>query len=183
MNSTGKVIKKYKNNKSYTKISHPKFGHDEHLIKDYIQVFVDGACINNGKSNAQAGFGIFWPHNKSLNVCQQIKDGNKTNNRGELLAILTAIKQGIDNKITNLVIYSDSEYSINCCITWVKKWIKNNWQTSVGKPVENKEEIQEIYRLLNSSECKNYKIHHVPAHVGIYGNEQADKLAKSSLNK
>lgn len=40
--------------------------HDFNIENDYVVVYVDGACENNGKSNAKAGIGIWFGDNNPL---------------------------------------------------------------------------------------------------------------------
>ena len=56
-----------------------------------INVYTDGACSRNGRPDAKAGIGIFFKEDDSRNYCGRI-EGKQTNNRAELIAILTAIK-------------------------------------------------------------------------------------------
>ena len=81
-----------------------------------IYVYTDGACTNNGRSNARAGFGVYFGKDDPRNVSEAY-NGPQTNNVAELLAIvkaLTILREEIDNG-EKIIIYSDSTYSIRCC--------------------------------------------------------------------
>jgi ribonuclease HI len=164
-----------------------------------MNIYTDGACKNNGKFNARSGIGIYIQETKEKisepieNVYKELLpnliDIKHTNNTAELLAILKAInisEINIKNKI-NINICSDSMYSINCITKWYKSWEVNNWKTSQGKPVLNKEIIQEIIKYLKA--YSNIKLIYTPAHkekptTNIerwYGNKIADELAVKSI--
>jgi len=67
--------------------------------KEPIIVYTDGACSNNGRSNARAGFGVYFGKDDPRNVSEAYK-GPQTNNVAELLAIIKALsilRQEIDN--------------------------------------------------------------------------------------
>ena len=36
-------------------------------------VYIDGSCINNGKMNARAGYGVFFDHNDERNESGLVK--------------------------------------------------------------------------------------------------------------
>lgn len=62
---------------------------------------------------------------------------------------------------------------------WFRKWIRNNWQTTDNKPVENKDLIQSI--LVKINERDSLKVtttfEWVKGHNRDPGNEEADRLA------
>lgn len=62
---------------------------------------------------------------------------------------------------------------------WFRNWIRNNWQTSDKKPVENKDLIQSI--LVKIQERDTLKVtttfEWVKGHNRDPGNEEADRLA------
>ena len=81
-----------------------------------INVYTDGACSNNGKPDARAGFGIWFGDGDKRNTSEAFT-GSQTNNRAELLAIikaLTILREDIEEG-RPIMIYSDSSYSIRCC--------------------------------------------------------------------
>jgi ribonuclease HI len=90
-------------------------------------LYTDGACINNGKENAIAGFGIYFGENDIRNVSKRVQ-GKQSNNTAELTAIIETfpiIQPDIDLG-KKIVIMSDSEYAIKCCTSYGKKIKENN---------------------------------------------------------
>ena len=150
----------------------------------HINIYTDGACSNNGKPDARAGFGIYFGKNDERNVSESFT-GLQTNNRAELLAIIkaltilrTEIEQG--QKIN---IYTDSSYAIRCCTTYGEKMFKKGWKNK-GKDIPNTKMVKVAYNF-----CKKYpniKFIHVMAHTGLQdahsiGNENADRLANLAI--
>lgn len=95
-----------------------------------------------------------------------------------MTAILRAINVAPIHR--EVLIVSDSMYAINCVTKWFKEWRKNNWITSLGKPVENRDLVQEIVQTIEARE--HYGSHTdfkwVKHHTGLHrGNSQADRLA------
>ena len=67
--------------------------------KTYINVYTDGACINNGKKNARAGFGVYFGEDDPRNASESYT-GKQTNNVAEMLGVvkaLTILKEEIEN--------------------------------------------------------------------------------------
>ena len=62
----------------------------KYIPKKQITVYTDGACSNNGKPDARAGYGIWFGKNDPRN-CSESFNGLQTNNRAELLAIVKAL--------------------------------------------------------------------------------------------
>ena len=109
------------------------------------------------------------------NISTDVKTGKQSNNVGELLAVKETIRVaricgmhqlGLKIKIIcplitisfiklldikKIMINTDSMYVIRCFLYWVKDWTTNGWLTKgTGKPVENKELIEEISNLISS---------------------------------
>ncbi|KAJ2899796.1 hypothetical protein GGI21_004784 [Coemansia aciculifera] len=72
-------------------------------------------------------------------------------------------------------------YSINCLNVWHYGWAKYKWQSKLGKTVENQDLIKCILCLTKEYPGSVQYIH-VRGHAGIYGNEQADRLAVQGAN-
>lgn len=151
-----------------------------------INVYTDGACIDNGKPYARAGYGIWFGENDPRNTSESYK-GKQTNNIAELLAIIKALTI-LDNEIKSnqiINIYSDSRYAIRCCTTYGEKCYKKNWinPNNKGKPIPNIELVQTAY--LYCRNHSNIRFHHVEAHTNrtdqhSIGNDHADRLANKA---
>ena len=166
------------------------------------EAFTDGSAINNGRKNVKAGIGVYFPdsslgldniaRNCNLFIKQnpQLKVDKSTNNVAELLAILLAIESlipYIKTKDDSVVIYSDSEYSINCVTKWSLGWKRAGWKKK-GKDKEIKN-IEIIKLIFNYCEKFRVKFVHINSHkaepfpkgsrewLSWYGNDYADKLA------
>ena len=62
-----------------------------------INVYVDGACINNGSAEAKAGYGVYFGEDDPRNEYNTVK-GKQTNNTGELTAFIRALEILEDEK-------------------------------------------------------------------------------------
>ena len=150
------------------------------FIPDYY-VYTDGACSNNGKSNASAGIGIFFDINDSRNLSQKI-EGKQTNNTAELMAIIQTyhiIEHDI-NAGKKIGIVSDSEYAIKCVSSYGEKCHLTGWK----KEIPNKELVKTVYELYKDK--PNIRFIHIRAHtdntdVHSIGNDNADKLANQAI--
>jgi len=150
-----------------------------------IIVFTDGACSGNGKASAKGGVGIHFPNKECNDISQKFAESPITNQRAELYAIQLALETIIikERIYDNIMIYSDSLYSIKSLTEWIKNWEKNNWKNANGKPVKNLDLIRPIYRTIKNIKGK-VTFTHVKAHTGgssfeAIGNDKADKLATS----
>jgi len=149
-----------------------------------INVYTDGACSNNGKPDARAGFGIWFGDGDERNTSESFT-GQQTNNRAELLAIikaLTILRDDIE-KGQKIMIYSDSSYSIRCCTTYGEKMYKKGWQNK-GKDIPNKELVEVAYNFVKKYPNIDFK--HIRAHTGLedehsIGNDHADRLANLAI--
>ncbi len=103
---------------------------------------------------------------------------NTTINKMELAAVAAVLKHF--TKPSHLTIYSDSQYAVFSITKWSKAWKKNNWMTSLGQPVKNKEILEEILEL-----CKPHKVEvkWVRGHAGNVFNVACDKLAHTATKE
>jgi ribonuclease HI len=137
--------------------------------------YTDGSVkdnVHSTKKNCMGGVGIYC---KELNLKISNSYDNATNNRMELRAILDCLRYILDNNLqlnNDIVIYSDSQYSVNCCTIWYMNWNskKNGWDNK-----KNVELIKDITLLLEQN--NNIILKWCKGHSGIAGNEIADKLA------
>ena len=113
-----------------------------------INVYTDGACVDNGKPYARAGYGVYFGEGDKRNVSESYK-GPQTNNVAELLAIIRAltILKGEILEGVNVKIYSDSKYAIRCCTTYGEKMSKKGWETK-GKDIPNRQLVEVAYNFV-----------------------------------
>jgi len=152
-----------------------------------MRVFTDGACSANGQKGAKGGYAAWFPENPDWSEAHALPDTHPhTNNRAELSAIRLAVdilaRRGCGNE--DIVIYSDSEYSIKCLTVWITGWVTRGWKTSVGKDVLNRDLIEEITSQL--SKFKTHRFVHVKAHTGgtddlSRQNDIVDRMARESV--
>jgi ribonuclease HI len=151
-----------------------------------IKIWIDGACSNNGQPNAKAGYGVYFAGSVSdeRNVSERLLGEKQTNQRAELMASISALEKVIatEKSSQNLAvkIYSDSKYVVDGITIWSHNWNKSAW--NVAKL--NLDLWKWLYRLTYDKERKNLRIDwvHVKGHMGIYGNEMADGLARAGAN-
>ncbi|KAG1793915.1 ribonuclease H-like domain-containing protein [Suillus plorans] len=143
----------------------------------YDVVYSDGACKGNGQVGSVAGVGVWWGWNDPRNIAERCP-GDQTNNRAELIAIVRTLETAPFSQ-RPLMIKTDSMYSIQCFESWLPKWSANGFRTANGQSVKNAELIRYLAALLYAREQAGPKIvfKHVRGHVGIEGNECADRLA------
>jgi ribonuclease HI len=149
----------------------------------YDVVYSDGACKGNGQAGSVAGVGVWWGWNDSRNIAERCP-GDQTNNRAELIAIVRVLETAPFSQ-RPLMIKTDSKYSIKCFESWFPKWSTNGFRTANGQPVKNAGLIRYLAALLYAREKAGPKVifKHVRGHVGIEGNECADRLANDGALK
>jgi ribonuclease HI len=130
-----------------------------------LEVFTDGS-----KDNKSVGAGVaMYQHNQLIKEGKYRLSNYCSNNQAEQIAILKALDLILEMKTATykeIVIYSDSKTSLDC----IKK------QTNHGFIIE---QIRNKIRQLTEQQWKIY-FKWVKAHIGIEGNEKADKLAKEA---
>lgn len=154
---------------------------------DKIEIYTDGACLNNGKKNAVSSyaFTIFSNDAMIYKCSNKILEPKQTNQRAELYAIFHSLEYLKMNreailKNTNdlIILYSDSEYSIKCITEWSKNWNQNDW-----KEKKNTDIIKNILNLLPNFYVyfKHVKSHQTDGNIHSERNNYVDQLAKDEL--
>ncbi|MET9604252.1 RNase H family protein [Streptomyces sp. NPDC006512] len=103
--------------------------------------------------------------------------GRATNNVGELTALQRLLEAILPGKAVE--IRMDSQYAMKAVTQWLPGWKRNGWKTSGGKPVANRELVEEIDRLLTD---RDVTFLYVPAHRedGDHLNAIADQAASDA---
>ena len=139
-----------------------------------VDIYTDGACSGNP---GPGGWGVLIEIDNE-NIELSGGDRETTNNRMERMAAIKALEE-ID-KDYEITLYTDSNYVKDGITSWISDWKKNNWKTASKKDVKNKELW---IRLDEAIKDKNISWVWVKGHAGNAGNEQADYLARSALEK
>ncbi|XP_044754070.1 ribonuclease H1-like [Coccinella septempunctata] len=142
---------------------------------DYVVVYTDGACENNGKASAKAGIGVWFGDDHPLNISRPVQ-GKATNNTAEIQACVAALELLYREGVRKVRLKTDSQFTINCITQWIKKWKKNNWKLTTGGDVKNKEDLMKLDNIRNKMTHVDWV--HIRGHSGEKGNEEADKLAR-----
>ena len=140
-----------------------------------IKIYTDGACEPNP---GEAGTGLAVYLNNELTelwygLYQQVGTNNTAELHGLKQAFILAkkkLKAGL-----SAAIYCDSKYSIDCITKWATGWEKKGWTKSGGE-IKNLDIIKPAYALYQEL-ASQITIYHVNGHVGIEGNELADRMS------
>ena len=143
------------------------------------KVFSDGACQPNP---GEAGSGIsIYRDNRISELWYGLYNAHGTNNTAELNALYQAFIVSKDELASGrtVAVFCDSQYSIQCVTEWAVSWEKNGWKKSrkkAGGEIKNLNLIQKMFSLYQSLKDK-IEVFHVNGHVGIEGNELADRMS------
>ena len=139
-----------------------------------VDIYTDGACSGNP---GPGGWGVLIQLDDK-NIELSGGDNETTNNRMELMAAIIALEE--INKDYKINLYTDSNYVKDGITSWISNWKKNSWKTANKKDVKNKDLW---IRLDEAIKGKDISWIWVKGHAGNAGNEQADYLARSALEK
>jgi len=156
---------------------------------DGIIIAVDGACRDNGYTNARAAYGVYVNIESRFNRADLLDEGPMTSQRAEITAATEACKlcyqmlitPNFPQMIRHIVIKSDSAYLVNSMVTYIEKWRLNNYTSSRGRPVVNADLLRELDGFvvwLEEEKDVDVRFWQVPRAQ----NKQADKLANASLD-
>ncbi|MBL4830902.1 MAG: ribonuclease H family protein [Aliivibrio sp.] len=141
-----------------------------------VNIFCDGGCDPN-PGKASSGVAVYRD-GAIDSLWYGLFNPNGTNNSAELNALhqsLLIAQQEINNG-NNVQVLCDSQYSINCVTVWAYSWKLKGWKRKVAGDIKNLEIIQQSHELYE--QIKNrLTVSHVKAHIGVEGNELADRMS------
>ncbi len=142
-----------------------------------LEIFTDGGCHGNPGPGAWA----YCIVDSTGNVvrCHSGFDGNTTNNRMELQAVISALRfvaEAEPGARTEIV--TDSEYVKRGVTEWIYTWKRNGWKTAAKKPVKNRELWQQL-DLINGRVAPKWRW--VRGHSGNEFNEMCDTLVQEEI--
>lgn len=143
-----------------------------------IRIYTDGACSGNPGPGGWAALLLFPTGNQKISGFEK----ETTNNRMELKAVIQSIGLALELGYTKIDIYSDSAYVVNAVKDkWIKKWEQNNWKTSTGNDVKNKD-LWLMLRLI-LKKFREINLIKIKGHSGIKYNEIVDQLARREIER
>ena len=151
---------------------------EEYVAEGWEAIYPDGSSEVHPEAGMVGGFGVYFGDHRDTAQCIPITQ-KQTNNRGELLAAIHAIRHRTQHKRT--LICSDSKLVVMGATGKASKWRRHDWQGSRG-PVGH---VDLWEQLLGEIEQAGAAVRwlHVPSHVGIVGNTHADTLADMGRRK
>ena len=136
-------------------------------------VFTDGSCEGNP---GPGGWGFVWVENDEIVQEKYGRDGDTTNNRMELTALIEALRVLPEDAET--AVYSDSQLCVKTVNEWAAGWERRGWRRKSG-PIANLELVKQFYALARAH--PGVRIEWIRAHDGSRWNEYADALASRYL--
>lgn len=147
-----------------------------------VDIYTDGGCEPNP---GKAGSGLaLYRQGKLTELWYGLYNPNGTNNTAELNALHQALliaKHELEQG-KSVHIHSDSQYSINCITNWAYGWKAKGWKRKTAGDIANLAIIQDAHLLYDLLKDK-LKISHVAAHIGIEGNELADRMSIYAIDR
>ena len=140
-----------------------------------VTLYTDGACSGNP---GPGGWGAILSYN---GVEKELSggDANTTNNRMELLAVISGLEAL--KETCRVELYSDSKYVIDGLSKgWAVSWRKNGWRKADKKPALNPDLWE---KLLNLVEKHELSYHWVKGHADNPYNNRCDQLAVTESQK
>lgn len=139
-------------------------------------IYTDGGCDQNPGGNGGYAAVII---KDGIPVYITGYESDTTNQRMELKAVILGLK--FIEKPSNIKIFSDSAYVVNCFAErWFDKWIKNKWTNSKKEPVANQDLWETLLKLVDFHNKVEFV--KVKGHAGILVNEKCDQLATDIVN-
>lgn len=133
-----------------------------------IELFTDGACSGNPGNGGWACVLRYKEMEKELSGGAE----QTTNNRMELMAVISGLKQL--KEPCQVAIFTDSRYVLDGATKYLTGWQQNNWRRADKKPVLNQDLWSELSELLARHRVSWIW---VKGHAGHPENERVDKLA------
>lgn len=153
-------------------------------MTDKTVIFTDGGAVSKrGKWYGGWGFAGKSDSGATFVGYGACNHGRATNNVAELDGYLNAAKYVVKNNLKSVTFTLDSKYVLNGATKFLSKWENNNWLTSTGAPLVNKDKWLEVKAVRKAMD--DGKISHnyawVKGHSGVEGNEEADKGATKGI--
>ena len=139
-----------------------------------VKIYTDGACSGNPGPGGWGAILMYGDKKKELSG----GEAQTTNNRMELLGVITALKAL--KEPCQVQLYSDSQYIVKAINgKWLESWQKRGWKRKGGE-VKNVDLWQELTELLH---IHDVTFIWVKGHAENEFNNRCDQLAVSERLK
>ena len=140
-----------------------------------VQIYTDGACKGNPGPGGYGAILVYGKAEKEFSGGEAVT----TNNRMELLAVITALSALKEPCAVTLT--SDSKYVVDAVEKgWLERWQQKGWRRADGKPAQNCDLWERLLPLLQTHKVTFVW---VKGHAGHPYNERCDALAVSEAEK
>jgi ribonuclease HI len=135
-------------------------------------IYTDGGASPNPGTGGWAAILISGVHKKELKGGEP----NTTNNRMELMAVISALEALKKPSVVEL--HTDSQYVHRGISEYIHNWKRKGWLTAAKTPVKN----DDLWRRLDAAAVPHeVKWHWVRGHAGHEFNERADRLVGEAI--
>jgi ribonuclease HI len=94
----------------------------------------------------------------------------------ELSAVIWVIE---NSYIPNMIVLSDSQYTVNGFNIWMSNWKRKNWITASGSAVLNQDLWKNFDRVAAE---KQFTLQWIRGHNNNFYNDEVDRLAKNKMS-
>ena len=146
-------------------------------MKPHVIIYTDGGAAPNPGRGGWAAI-LYSPAHDAEREIYGAEHGT-TNNRMELTAAikaLEALKTSCD-----VDLHTDSAYLQNAFVKgWLRNWQRNNWKSSAGSDVLNRDLWEELLRL---TKIHRVQWHWVKGHADDERNNRCDELVRRARDE
>ncbi|KAJ3550737.1 hypothetical protein NMY22_g260 [Coprinellus aureogranulatus] len=142
---------------------------------EYDEIYTDGSCSGLG-ADAKAGSGVWYGPDFERNLAFRVPFHlPQTNNTAEACAILAAVQNADETQ--HIEIKSDSKVTIDALRKYARSIEDQDWAVT-----KNREILEPLIARVRKR-AGSTQVTKVKAHIGIEGNEAADRLANVGANQ
>lgn len=137
-----------------------------------INIYTDGSSLGNP---GPGGFGVVMTTDKGHYKEVSMGFRRTTNNRMELLSVITALEM-LKAPSNNVTVFSDSKYVVDAIEKgWLRSWEKKNF---------DKKKNPDLWRrFLRAVKPHSVKFQWIKGHAGQEQNERCDRLAVAAASQ
>ncbi len=141
------------------------------MMEEKIIIYTDGSSKGNPGPGGFAALLMFGKHKKEISQGYRLT----TNNRMELLAVITAL-ESVTNRDYPVLLYTDSQYVVNAVTKgWLQTWLKTNFKGDKKNP--------DLWRRFAAIQNKlNVDFQWVKGHASNPFNNRCDLLATTAAD-